>query len=181
MDKKVETAADVPLVVDLDGTLLKVDSLHEAFAQLWAKRPLAAFRALFVLRQGRAAFKAAVAESVLPDVATIPFDEKVLGAIKEARAMGQKVYLATAANNRFATAIANSVGNIDGIFASDGKTNLKGKIKAERLVSAFGEHGFDYIGNSKADLPVWRAARKVLVTGARSTLVSRLTREQFNS
>ena len=179
MDQKVETAADIPLVVDLDGTLIKVNSLHEAFVQLWAKRPLAAFRALFMLKQGRAAFKAAVAESVLPDVATIPFDEKVLGAIKEARAMGRKVYLATAANNRFATAIANSIGNIDGIFASDGKTNLKGKTKAERLVGAFGEHGFDYIGNSKADLPVWRAARKVLVTGARSTLVSRLTREQL--
>ena len=175
----IETAAGIPLVVDLDGTLIKVDSLQEAFVQLSAKQPLAALRALFMLKDGRASFKAAVADRVLLEPAALPFDEKVLTAMKEARAKGRKIYLATAANDLFASAIANSLGNIDGIFASDGKINLKGKAKAERLVEAFGEHGFDYIGNSKADLPVWKAARNVLVTGAPSALVDHLTREQL--
>ena len=179
MDHRIETPTDIPLVVDLDGTLIKVDSLQEAFVQLSAKQPLAALRALFMLKDGRASFKAAVADRVLLDPVTLPIDEKVLVSMKEARAKGRKIYLATAANSLVASAIANSIGNIDGIFASDGKTNLKGKTKAERLVGAFGEHGFDYIGNSQADLPVWRAARNVLVTGARSTLVSRLIREQL--
>ena len=40
---------------------------------------------------------------------------------------------------RFATAIANSIGEFDGIFASDGETNLKGRAKAEQLVAAFGD------------------------------------------
>ena len=166
MDHRIETAAGIPLVVDLDGTLIKVDLLQEAFVQLSAKQPLAALRALFMLKDGRASFKAAVADRVLLDPAALPFDEKVVAAMKEARAKGRKIYLATAANGLFASAIANSIGNIDGIFASDGEINLKGKAKAERLVEAFGEHGFDYIGNSKADLPVWKAARNVLVTGA---------------
>ena len=179
MDQRIETAAGIPLVVDLDGTLIKVNSLQEAFVQLLAKQPLAALRALFLLKDGRASFKAAVADRVLLDPAALPFDEKVLAAMKEARAKGRKIYLATAANGLFATAIANSIGNIDGIFASDGETNLKGKTKAELLVAVFGEHGFDYIGNSKADLPVWKAARNVLVTGAPSALVDHLTREQL--
>ena len=106
MDHTVEKAVNIPLVVDLDGTLIKVDSLQEAFVQLSAKRPLAALSALSMLKDGRASFKAAVADRVLLDTAALPFDEKVLAAIKDARAKGRKVYLATAANARFATAVA---------------------------------------------------------------------------
>src|ERR1700675_2353416 len=113
---KTKSIAAIPLVVDLDGTLIKVDSLHEAFAQLSSRHPLQALRALFMLRQGRAAFKAAVADHVLPDGATVPFDEKVLDAIKQARKNGRKVYLATAADKRFAEAVASSFGKFDGIF-----------------------------------------------------------------
>lgn len=177
MDQKVATAANIPLVVDLDGTLIKVDSLQEAFVQLSVRQPLRALRALVTLKQGRAPFKAAVADHVLPDVATVPFDENVLGAIKQARSEGRKVYLATAADKRFANAIADSIGEFDGVFASDKGINLKGKAKAERLVAAFGAQGFDYIGNDKTDLPIWRAARSVLVAGASLSLVDQLNRE----
>jgi len=68
-------SVDVPLVVDLDGTLLKVNSLHEALVQLVSRNPSRALDALFVLRRGRAAFKAAISDHVLPDTATIPVDE----------------------------------------------------------------------------------------------------------
>src|SRR4029078_12334964 len=180
MDHRQETEAGIPLVVDLDGTLIKVDSLQEAFVQLSAKQPLAALQALFMLKDGRASFKAAVAGRMLLDPTALPFDKKVLATMKEARAKGRKIYLATAANSLFASAIANSIGNIDGIFASDGETNLKGKTKADRLIEGFGEDRFDYIGNSKADLPVWKAARNVLVTGAPSALVDHLNRQQLS-
>src|SRR5664280_1844590 len=85
MDDKTAISSDIPLVVDLDGTLIKVDSLHEAFVELSSKNPLHALRALLSLRQGRAAFKAAVADHVLPQVGTLPVDEAVLEAIKRAR------------------------------------------------------------------------------------------------
>ena len=71
MDHRIERAAGIPLVVDLDGTLIKVDSLQEAFFQLLAKQPLAALRALFMLKDGRASFKAAVADRVLLDLSLI--------------------------------------------------------------------------------------------------------------
>ena len=73
MDHKIETEAGIPLVVDLDGTLIKVDLLQEAFVQLSAKQPLAALRALFMLKDGRASFKAAVADRVLLDPAALAF------------------------------------------------------------------------------------------------------------
>ena len=163
--------------MDMDGTLIKVDSLHEAFVQLWSKKPLYALRALLRLRQGRASFKAAVADHVLPDLGTMPVNGFVLEAIKEARGRGQKVYLATAADRRFAQAIANSIGEFDGVFASENGINLKGQAKADCIIAAFGMHGFDYIGNDAADIPVWRAARTALIAGAPSRLLQQLRAE----
>src|SRR5262249_51777107 len=44
-------------------------------------------------------------------------------------------------------------------FATDAKLNLSGENKADALVKNFGYAAFDYAGNSKTDLPVWRVAR----------------------
>jgi 4-hydroxybenzoate polyprenyltransferase len=181
MNKKTKAASKIPLVVDLDGTLIKTDTLHEALVQLVSRKPIQALRALFKLPHGRAAFKAAIADHVLPDVGTVPVDEAVFEAIKQARKKGRKVYLATAADQRFAEAIADSIGEFDGVFASAHGINLKGKAKADRLVAAFGAHGFDYIGNDAADLAVWRVARTALVVGAPSRRMQRLSRELPNA
>jgi 4-hydroxybenzoate polyprenyltransferase len=43
--------------------------------------------------------------------------------------------------------------------ASDENTNLKGHKKAEHLLSLFGDKGFDYVGDSTADLAVWKHSR----------------------
>ena len=181
MKRRAKSVADIPIVVDLDGTLLKVDTLHEAFVQLAAKQPLEALRALSTLKQGRAAFKAAVADHALPDAATVPFDESVLEAIKQARKKGRKVYLASAADKRAVDVIAKSIGGFDGVFASDSQTNLKGETKAARLVAAFGLRGFDYVGNDAVDFPVWRVARTPLIAGAPANLVDQLIRERPDS
>src|SRR6185312_16879325 len=99
MDDRTTAPSDIPLIVDLDGTLCKVDTLHEALIQLIARKPIRALQSLLIApTQGRAAFKAAVADHVLPDVGTMPFDEAVIATISEAKAKGRKVYLATAAD-----------------------------------------------------------------------------------
>ena len=177
MDESTKAASNVPLVVDLDGTLIKIDTLHEALVQFFSRKPVQALRALLMLTHGRAAFKAAIADHVLPDVGTLPVNEAVFEAIKQARKEGRKVYLATAADQRFAEAIADSIGEFDGVFASADGINLKGKAKADRLVVAFGVHGFDYIGNDATDIPAWRVARTALVSGAPSRLMQRLSSE----
>jgi 4-hydroxybenzoate polyprenyltransferase len=177
MAETIKADADIPLVVDLDGTLTKTDTLHEALVQLVSQKPMRALRTLPILMHGRAVFKAAISNHILPDMETIPVNLAVLEAISQARREGRKVYLATAADQRFAVAAAASIGQFDGVFASADGINLKGQAKADSLVAAFGTHGFDYIGNDAADLPVWRVARKALVSSARSRLMRRLSSE----
>jgi len=63
------------------------------------------------------------------------------------------------------------LGLFDGIIASDGYTNLAGEVKARRLAETFGDKGFDYVGNSEADLVVWKGSRKAYVVGASPALI----------
>lgn len=152
-----------PLVVDLDGTLLNTDLLLEAFFSLVAANPLAALRALGALAQGKAAFKARLAAESVIEIATLPVNAEVLAFIRERKALGHKVYLASASDRIHVEALATHLGLFDGVFYSDGSVNLGGARKAKVLCDAFGHKGFDYIGNAKVDVAVWRHSGEVLL------------------
>jgi len=155
-----------PLCVDLDGTLLRSDLLLESALALIRSRPSAV---LFLLRQllrGRAALKAAIAESVDLDVSALPYREAVVSYVREEHAKGRRTVLVTASTARYAEAVAHHLGCFDEVMASTATANLKGALKAEALTRRFGEGRFTYIGDSVADLPVWRRAGAGLIAGA---------------
>lgn len=153
----------IPLCVDLDGTLVRTDMLHEATLELLKRAPLALARVPGWLTQGKAAMKHRISEIVQLEVAHLPYRREVLDLIEAARAQGRPIVLATASSTQIAQAVAEHLGLFDIVLSSDASTNLSAEAKAERLVAAFGEGGFDYVGNGKADLPVWRRARRVIV------------------
>ena len=156
-------AAAVPLCVDLDGTLLKSDMLMECLA-VAAKRAPWLFLALpFWLLRGRAAMKRELATRVAPDAATLPYDEAFLGELRRQRAAGRAIWLATASDALLAQRVADHLGVFDGVIASDGRRNLKRAAKARVLVERFGERGFDYAGEDRHDVPVWKHAREPVV------------------
>ena len=66
------------LFVDLDGTLIRTDLLHEAALVLFKQSPWMFFRALLRLVHGRAAVKRAISEAVTPEIRRLPFREEVL-------------------------------------------------------------------------------------------------------
>lgn len=151
-----------PLVVDLDGTLLETDLLYESYFDSFIKGPAHHLKVARGLFSGKAALKQYLAQQSDLDYATLPYDANVLAIVKQAREQGRKVYLATAADFVHAEAIAAHLGVFDGVFASDGVTNLDGERKAQKLVEAFGDHDFDYLANGKADLPIWKHAARAL-------------------
>jgi len=159
-----ESSGQRPLVVDLDGTLVRSDTLIEMAFELLGRFPLRAFNLPLWLWSGRAVLKRRLVESIDIDVTTLPYEKAVLSRIREAQAQGRPVYLVSASDQQLVRAVADHLGMFDGWFASDGATNLSGTAKATRLVEEFGEEKFDYIGNGRADLPVWeRAATAIAV------------------
>jgi 4-hydroxybenzoate polyprenyltransferase/phosphoserine phosphatase len=159
-------------VVDLDGTLLNSDMLVESFFALLSEAPISALRALASLRRGKAALKAEIAARVSPEMARMPWNDRVVDMVVAERARGRRVYLASASDQHLVRAIADHLGLFDGIFASDGTTNLSGQAKTAALCAAFGEGGFDYAANDHVDIAVWEKARRVIVVNASGGLVA---------
>jgi 4-hydroxybenzoate polyprenyltransferase/phosphoserine phosphatase len=165
-------AATRPLAIDMDGTVLRTDSLVEAVLRLAARSPLALLALLpMLLTSGRAAFKQRVGQAQALDPASLVYNDDVLDLARAARADGRGVYLVTAADKVVANAVAEHVQVFDGVFASDGAVNLKGAAKAQFLVNRFGQGGFDYIGDAAADVPVWRVAAKAYVVAPDASLL----------
>jgi 4-hydroxybenzoate polyprenyltransferase/phosphoserine phosphatase len=166
----------VPVVVDMDGTLIATDVLLEGGVQLLKRNPLNAVRMLGWLAQGKARLKARVAEETALDVAHLPYRPQVLEYLQAARAQGRRIVLATAADSGVARQVAERLGLFDHVLASDGTHNLAGERKRRRLVAEFGEKGFDYVGNAHPDLGVWRSARAAVVVGGGAALRRRVAR-----
>lgn len=156
------------LCVDLDGTLIRSDSLHESMISVIARSPWMIFSLLRHLLRGRSAFKAWAARNASLGVQRLPYRESLVTHLREARATGRRITLVTAANERIAIAVAEHLKLFDDVMASSDTVNLKGEAKADALVRRYGAHGFEYFGDSMADIPVWQRAQAVHVAGSSS-------------
>lgn len=157
-------APAVPLVVDLDQTLIRSDLLIETGIAYLARGPRAWWSTACALLSGKAALKAAIAIAVAIDPALLPYNADVLALIAAARTAGRAVYIASASHETYVSAIAAYLG-LDGWLASSARENLLGATKRQRLVERFGIGGFDYVGDSRSDLDVWPAARRAIAIG----------------
>uniref|UniRef100_UPI00345ADB88 haloacid dehalogenase-like hydrolase n=1 Tax=uncultured Thiodictyon sp. TaxID=1846217 RepID=UPI00345ADB88 len=169
----------VALCIDLDQTLVRTDLLLESGLKAVKDRPVGAIAALFGLVQGRAHLKQRLAELAELRIDLLPYDPAVLALAQTAKAAGRPVVLATASNRKYAEQIALHLGIFDAVHASDATTNLSARQKAERLVGLYGERGFDYVGDARKDLAVWRHARRAIVVNPQPGVRSALARNDL--
>lgn len=164
------------LVINLDGTLTGSDLLMEGLFKKLSYDLPGFVRFIPQLRLGKAPFKEMVAQQSAIEPSLLPYNERVIQLIREAKQEGRPVILATATDRHLATRIADHFKMFDGVLASDGVLNLTGPNKAKQLVARFGEHGFDYVGDSASDIEVWRHARKAYVVSASPQLADQAAR-----
>jgi 4-hydroxybenzoate polyprenyltransferase len=161
-----------PLCVDLDGTLVKSDTLADALCMLAHKRPWLLLRTPLWLAQGKAVFKRQVTTHAPLDVTHLPYNTPLVEYLREEAARGRTLVLATGSDGLLAQQVAEHMGIFQQVLASDGVTNLTGARKLRQLQDAFGATGFDYIGNSATDLPVlFGAVIPMLANPGRTTRV----------
>jgi 4-hydroxybenzoate polyprenyltransferase/phosphoserine phosphatase len=146
--------------VDLDGTLIHTDLLYESVLTLLRQSPMSLLKLPLWLLRGRAYFKQQIAQRVKPDAANLPYNQPLLAELKRERQRGRRMVLVTGSPTAFAKPVADKLGLFDEVLATDDAVNLTGRRKAERLVQRFGARGYDYAGDSYADLPVWSQARE---------------------
>jgi len=154
------------IAVDLDGTLTLTDTLHEAVLALVRIKPFMLLLLPFWLIRSVVHLKLKVAENSVLDVTTLPYNLPFIEWLKEQKVNGKKIVLCTAANERIAQAVSKHLGLFDDVIASDDYSNLKSNNKRNALQEKYGEQGYDYAGNSSADIAVWAGASQAIVVNA---------------
>jgi len=154
---------DVPLCVDLDGTLVRTDMLVESWFALLRRNALSALLAPFWLCHGKARLKHEIARRVDLDIRSLPYHGSFLDHLRKQHSQGRRLVLATATNEKYANQVAQHLGIFESVIASDAQTNVSGAQKHRLLVEKFGASGFDYAGNARCDLPVCSSARQAIL------------------
>jgi 4-hydroxybenzoate polyprenyltransferase/phosphoserine phosphatase len=172
-EREAQTSAEF-LCVDLDGTILLVDSFFESFLSLIGTRPWFLFFIPFWLLRGKAVLKHEVSRRVTLNVSTFPVRDELVEVLRREKRNGKKLILATGADAKIAGAVAAHLGLFDAVLASDGITNLTGPKKREAIQKTVCGKKFDYIGNSWQDIPVWKAANSSIVVAPSPRLLKTL-------
>lgn len=166
---------DCPLVVDLDGTLTPTDTLVESVVLAVRRSPATILRIPAWLAGGRAAFKDSISRVAVVRADRLPYRAALLSYLDEQKSRGRRIVLATAAHERIADAVARHLHLFDEVIASNAQQNLKGVAKLAAIRRVVGDE-FVYAGDSRADLPIWRAARAAVLVGASPSVVREVRR-----
>ena len=104
---------DKPLIVDLDGTLVHSDMLHESAIRVFRDTPFEIVRFPFLLAKGKAFLKKYLASRTEFDPKTLPYNEEFLEWLKQQRNAGRRLVLCTASDRLIADLIAEHLDIFD--------------------------------------------------------------------
>lgn len=163
-----------PLIVDLDGTLIFTDMFNESLINVLHKKPWYCFLVLYWWFSGGIAhLKRQLAKTASIDVSTLPYNSELLNWLKLEKEKGRHLILCTGSDHMIASLVANHLELFDEVLASDGITNLVAHNKASALNQRFGIKNYDYCGNSKDDLVVWKDSHQSIVVNAPNYLLNK--------
>ncbi|MEM7471925.1 MAG: UbiA family prenyltransferase [Pseudomonadota bacterium] len=154
-----------PLVLDVNGTLLKTDLLYECLWRGLGLDPMSTLKAIWRNRGDKPGLKAALTQIAELRLDLMPVNPHVQALADAAKSQGHEVVLASASDYRIVHDLAALHGLSPRVFATRNGVNLRGRAKADALVGEYGLGGFHYAGNDKTDLKVWPKGDDAIIVG----------------
>jgi len=168
LNEQICSKSLTPFVIDLDGTLIRNDLLYQSLFFFIKQQPHQFLSLFFWLSKSKSHLKTKLAQRISIDVSVLPYDPAVIALIETEKAKNRQIILATASHKIYADQIAEHLNLFDRVVATEENRNLSSVAKRDFLVKEFGNEGFDYVGNSRADIPVWEAAGKAYLVNPES-------------
>ena len=162
----------IPLIVDLDHTLIDTDLLFLSSLGVLSKSPWLITHYFFWLWKGKGYLKDQLVRRFEINIPELPYNDNVISYIMKRKKEGSKIVLATASHKNYAFAVAKHLKIFDDVMASNKDFNLSSHNKADTLVERFGERKFDYMGDHMRDLPVWEVSRLSIIVNATSRIIA---------
>jgi len=149
-----------PLILDVDGTILKNDLTHEMILAAVIRDPGKALHYARVGKDDKPQMKqemvARIGETL--DIDVMPLEPKVVALAEQAAAEGREVYLCSGSEQSLVDRLGARLDFITDSFGTSPTYNMTSANKAAFLHERFPD-GFDYVGNSTQDYAVWEAAQ----------------------
>lgn len=167
----------IPLVVDLDDTIINGDTLHENILLAIKKNPAIVFHFPFQLKNGKAKFKEFVYNHANFDPSSLSYSKEILEYIQDEKTKGREIILATAAYEGIANSVAQYLGCFDKVLSTNATRNLRGKNKLSAIREEVG-NDFIYAGDHEVDLEIWEYSKGAIIVGNNSRKLSEILREK---
>jgi len=136
-------------------------------------KPRLVFVLPFWVLRGRAFTKAKIAAHVHLNAAALPYRQEVLEYVRECQQKGAKTILASASNQNVVQEVANHCACFHATQGSSDSVNLKSERKLKWITEHVSET-FEYIGDSKSDLPIWQKASRAILVNPDKSVLSRV-------
>lgn len=162
-----------PLCIDLDGTLVRTDTLVESFFLLIKKNPFYAFLCVLWLLRGKASLKNEIAKRVTMNASSLPYNESLLAMLHNEHRNGREIWLCTAANEKIAQSVSDHLGIFSKVISSNNTKNVSSSVKADEILSH--TDSFDYAGNSSDDIKVWDKSTGAIVVDLPKKLMNKVS------
>ena len=165
------------LFVDLDGTLIKEDLSDLAFVNSLKTNPLMLiFYIIVFLFKGKSYLKEKISKNYIVPIEKLNFNNAALDYIKDVKKRHRVVYLISGSHQLLVDQIDKHLRIFFESFGTNIDFNMVGENKVKFINNKLKILEFDYLGNSKQDLPIWKYTKRIIFTN-----VSEDLREIINS
>ena len=159
------------LFVDLDGTLIKEDLSHLAFIDYLQKKPLKTLYHLIVfLFKGRPYLKEIISKDFRVPVESLTFNKGALDYVRDIKNRHRVVYLISGSHQMLVNQIDIHLKIFFESFGTQDDFNMVGSNKVKFINRKLNIQDFDYFGNSKKDLPIWKYCKRIIYTNVSTSL-----------
>ena len=153
------------LFVDLDGTLIREDLSNLAFINFLKKNPLKLFIYLLIfLIKGTPYLKEKISKNFDVPINELTFNKSALNYIRDVKNRHRVVYLISGSHQILVDQIDQHLKIFFESFGTKNNFNMVGKNKVKFINEKLNIIEFDYLGNSKKDLPIWGHCKKIIYT-----------------
>ena len=169
------------LFVDLDGTLIKEDLSDMAFFHSLKNYPFKTLFYLFIfLFKGKSYLKEKISKNFVIPLTDLTFNKAALDYIREVKNRHRVVYLISGSHQKLVDQMDKFFNIFFESFGTKDDFNMVGNNKVKFIKENLNIHDFDYLGNSKKDLPIWEYTQNIIYTNASNNLKKIINSKNYN-
>ena len=153
------------LFVDLDGTLIKEDLSNLAFINLLKSNPIKLFFYLLIfIFKGKSYLKEKISKNFSVPINKLTFNKSALDYVREVKNRHRVVYLISGSHQYLVDQIDQHLKIFFESFGTKNNFNMVGTNKIKFINEKLNIIEFDYLGNSKKDMPIWENCKRIIYT-----------------